>query len=57
LTDWGCVSFDEMKAQVIKWPHGADEHAEDLADFDPKEWALDAPERDDRTGDLFGGGV
>jgi hypothetical protein len=42
LTQWG-VTFDEIKAQVIEWPHDADEHAEDLADFDPDEWLIGEP--------------
>jgi hypothetical protein len=42
LTQWG-VTLDEIKAQVIEWTHGADEHAEDLADFDPDEWVLGEP--------------
>jgi len=28
-------------AEVCEWEHGADEHAEELADFDPSEWTLD----------------
>lgn len=42
LSQW-VLTFDECKAQVIEWTFGADEHAEDLADFDPEEWALDEP--------------
>ena len=29
-------------AEVCEWEHGADEHAEDLADFNPSEWGLPA---------------
>lgn len=54
LEHWG-VTLDEIKAQVRVWEHGTEEHTEALADFDPKEWALAEPDRDDRTGDLFGG--
>ena len=36
---WGVI-FNEIKARVIEWTHGADEHAEDLANFDPDEWGL-----------------
>ena len=42
LPQWG-LTVDECKAQVIEWTHGADEHAEDLADFDANEWSLDEP--------------
>ena len=42
LSQW-VLTVDECKAQVIEWTFGADEHAEDLADFDPEEWALDEP--------------
>ena len=40
LDQWGCT-FDEIKARVIEWTHGADDHAEDLAEFDPDEWPQD----------------
>jgi len=30
LADWA-LTVDQCKAQVIEWPHGADEHAENLA--------------------------
>lgn len=39
LEHWG-VTFDEIKARVVEWTHDAEEHAEDLADFDPDEWAM-----------------
>lgn len=37
LSQWA-LTVDQCKAQVIEWPHGADEHAEELVDFDAKEW-------------------
>lgn len=46
LSQWA-VTADQCKAQVIEWPHGAEEHAEELADFDAEEWSsaqLQAPE-------------
>jgi len=36
---WG-MPQGTIFAQVCEWEHGAEEHAEDLLDFDPADWAL-----------------
>lgn len=45
LDRWG-VTLESIKAQVIEWPHGADEHADELADFDGAQWGLIDAEQD-----------
>lgn len=32
---------EEVRAEVTEWPFEADDHAEDIKHFDPKEWGIE----------------
>lgn len=34
------LNFEQVEAIVVEWPFGAEEHAEDVAEFDCAEWGL-----------------